>query len=164
MVRMKVFGLALDKNSQSPILVLKNDDESMALPIWIGAVEAMSISMALNNIPFPRPMTHDLLLSSVAELGGLLLQVDVTSIKDGTFFAELVVVQGERRMRIDCRPSDAIALAVRAECPIFVNPEVLESAGVNEDGLDHTVVSSKDADKWKDLLESLDEDETKYKM
>jgi len=156
--------MALDETSQAPILILKNEAEAQVLPIWIGAVEAMSITMALNKIPFPRPMTHDLLLSSIKTLGGLVNQVQVTDIEDGTFFAELVVLQDGKEHRIDCRPSDAIALAVRADTPIFVNPEVIKTAGVSEDNLKQKIVKSEEPDKWKDLLDSLDEDDTKYKM
>lgn len=164
MVRMKVFGMALDEKSQAPILILKNEAEALVLPIWIGAVEAMSITMALNKVPFPRPMTHDLLLSSMHSLGGVLNQVQVTDIQDGTFFAELVILQKDTEHRVDCRPSDAIALAVRADSPIFVDAEVIKGAGVSEEGLQQNIVKSEEPDKWKELLEGLEEDDTKYKM
>ncbi|WP_147821305.1 bifunctional nuclease family protein [Salidesulfovibrio onnuriiensis] len=164
MVRTKVFGMALDETNQAPILILKNEQEAMVLPIWIGAVEAMSITMALNKIPFPRPMTHDLLLSVINTLGGVINQVQVTDIEDGTFFAEMVVLQDGEELRIDCRPSDAIALAVRGDTPIFVNLDVLKTAGVSEDSLKQKVVRSEDSDKWKELLDSMDEDDAKYKM
>lgn len=164
MVAMNIFGMALDETSQAPILILKNENESMALPIWIGAVEAMSISMALNNVPFPRPMTHDLLLASVRALGGKVSHVDILEIREGTFFAELVLEQNEKEVRIDCRPSDAIAVAVRSKSSIFVAQGVLDSAGVSGEALDKKIVRSDESDKWKDLLDSLDDAETKYKM
>lgn len=164
MVVMNIFGMALDETSQAPILILKNEDESQALPIWIGAVEAMSISMALNNVPFPRPMTHDLLLSSVRALNGSIVRADILEIRDGTFFAELVLEREGKEIRIDCRPSDAIAVSVRAESPIFVARSVLEAAGVSGEMLDKKIVRREDSGKWKDLLDSLDDTETKYKM
>lgn len=164
MVVMNIFGMALDETSKAPILILKNEDETKALPIWIGAVEAMSISMALNNVPFPRPMTHDLLLSSIRALNGSIVRTDILEIREGTFFAELVLEQNGKEIRLDCRPSDAIAASVRAESPIFVANAVLESAGVSGEMLDKKIVHREDSGKWKDLLDSLDDTETKYKM
>jgi bifunctional DNase/RNase len=127
-------------------------------------MEAMSISMAINKIPFPRPMTHDLLLNAINDMGGTVLRVEVTDIENGTFFAEIVVGVDKDTIRIDSRPSDAIALAVRAECPIYVGDEVFSEAGapVQIDG--ETVNKTEDSEKWVDELEKLSEEDTKYKM
>lgn len=163
MVKMEIFGLALDENNKSPILVLK-DEKGNAVPIWIGAMEAMAISMAINKVPFPRPMTHDLLLNAISKLGGTVRRVEVTDIEGGTFYAEILVSSENGSVRIDSRPSDAIALAVRAECPIYVADEVIKEAGapIKEDS--EAVIKAEDSDKWMDELEKLSEDDTKYKM
>ncbi|MDD4732577.1 MAG: bifunctional nuclease family protein, partial [Desulfovibrio sp.] len=119
MVEMQVFGLAMDEHTQSPILVLKNEAQDRVLPIWIGAMEAMSISLAINKVAFPRPMTHDLLLSVIAGLDADVVRVEITDMEEGTYFAELVLDGQGGERRVDSRPSDAIALAVRAEAPVF---------------------------------------------
>lgn len=164
MVEMKVFGLAMDEKSQAPVLILKNSTEERVLPIWIGAMEAMSISLALNKVVFPRPMTHDLLLSVVEGLGGHVNAVEVTNIDDGTFYAELVVDHGGEILRIDSRPSDAIAVAVRAEAAILVHEEVLEEAGTHTVADYEKVLKSDESDKWAEELEKFSEEDSKYKM
>jgi hypothetical protein len=161
---MKIFGLALDEKGQAPIIILEDEASERGLPIWIGAMEAMSISMALNKVPFPRPMTHDLLINSLEALGGKLESIEVTRMVEGTFFAELIVKRADEVIRIDCRPSDAVALAVRTEAEISAAPEVLDEAGIPMDGLRDKVVPSTEASSWQDLLENLDEDDVKYKM
>jgi len=163
MVEMEIFGLALDESNKSPILVLK-DEEGTAVPIWIGAMEAMAISMAINKVPFPRPMTHDLLLSAISALGGKVVRVEVTDIETGTFYAEIVVSTEKETMKLDSRPSDAIALAVRAECPIYVADEVIKNAGASMEAESESVIKTEDADKWADELEKMSEEDTKYKM
>ncbi len=164
MVKMEIFGLALDENNKSPILILKGEEQGRVLPIWIGAMEAMAISMALNQIPFPRPMTHDLLLNTIGELGGSVMRIEVTDIEEGTFFAEIIVSTEVGTRHIDSRPSDAIALAVRAECPILVGEEVLKTAGVPFHEDNDSVIKTEDSDKWIEELNKLSEDDTKYKM
>lgn len=164
MVEVEIFGLALDENSKSPILILKDEGQSRVLPIWIGAVEAMSISMAINKVPFHRPMTHDLMLNIVADLGGTVSSVEIVRIEEGTFYAEIVVTVDGKPQRIDSRPSDAIALAVRVECPMFVDEMVIEEAGAPYQGHSETVIRTEHSEKWMDELEKLSEDDTKYKM
>ncbi|MEZ6853300.1 bifunctional nuclease family protein [Halodesulfovibrio aestuarii] len=127
MVRMEVAGLSLDKKTRAPILMLKDLAGERMLNIWIGAMEAMAISIFLNQVEVPRPLTHDLMLSSIEELGAQLLGVDIVRVENGTYFAELDVDMGGRRSRIDCRPSDAVALALRAGIPILVSRTVLET-------------------------------------
>ncbi len=128
MVEMKVVGLSLDDATKAPILVLRREAGEELLPIWIGAMEAMAISIALNSVDVPRPLTHDLLLNTLRSLGAQLVAVDVVDLRDGTYFAELDILQGGTRTRVDCRPSDAIALALRADVPIFVSEDVLRRA------------------------------------
>ncbi|MBN2141666.1 MAG: bifunctional nuclease family protein [Desulfovibrionaceae bacterium] len=165
MVEMKVFGLALDEKNQTPILILKDLEETRVLPIWIGAMEAMSISLALNKVAFPRPMTHDLMLSSLESLGGEVTAVEVTKIEQGTFFAEIVVRQGTEYKRIDSRPSDAIAIAIRAKAAVYVDRAVLDEAGVApSEGGEQAVLKTEDADKWTEELEKLSITDIKYKM
>lgn len=164
MIEMKVFGLALDEESQVPVLILKDMQEKTALPIWIGAMEAMAISLSLNDVVLPRPMTHDLLLNVISKLDAHVVAVNVTELTDGTYYADIEVeVEGGIR-RIDSRPSDAIALALRAKAPILVSESVLEQ--VSKESRDAAVVafSSDDADKWTELLEQFDPNDTKYKM
>ncbi|WP_029893738.1 bifunctional nuclease family protein [Desulfohalovibrio reitneri] len=163
MVEMHVFGLAVDEDSQVPVLILKDSEESRVLPIWIGAMEAMAISMALNDVSLPRPMTHDLLLNSIRDLGGEVRAVEVVSLVDGTYYAEIEVLRGEDVIRIDSRPSDAVALALRCEAAIRVAEAVLEEAGTDDKVSGKPVLRGDDAQQWNELLEQFDP-EDKYKM
>jgi len=161
---MKIFGLAVDEKAQSPVLVLKDESRDLALPIWIGPVEAMAISLALNSVETPRPMTHDLLGRLITALGGTLAAVEVVSLREGTFYAEIVVATQAGEKRIDARPSDAIALAARAGAPIRVAESVLAEAGTRSIEGAKAEFGGTDRDKWTEELEKLSEDETKYKM
>jgi hypothetical protein len=163
MIAMKVFGLALDEESQVPVLVLKDDEEEKTLPIWIGAMEAMAISLTLNNVALPRPMTHDLLLSTIRGMGGEITRIEVTDLQEGTYYAELVITIGGEEKRIDSRPSDAIALALRAEAEIFVNETVLENVDT-EKAESTPVIKTEDADQWTEILEKFQGEGSKYKM
>ncbi len=128
MVVMHVAGLTLDERTKAPILILKSETGETILPIWIGATEAMAISVALNSVSVPRPLTHDLLLNTLNAAGGSLLSVEIVTLRDGTYYAELDIQAGKSRRRVDCRPSDAVALALRADSPILVHNQVLEAA------------------------------------
>ena len=164
MIEMKVFGLALDEESQVPVLILKDMEEKAVLPIWIGAMEAMAISLALNEVKLPRPMTHDLLLRLVEALDAQVVSVNVISLTEGTYYAEIELEVGGDTRRVDSRPSDAIALALRARAPILVAEPVLQQ--VAKESKDATVVAfaSDDAEKWTEILEKFDLNDTKYKM
>lgn len=162
MVEMKVFGLALDEQSQVPVLVLKDGSGEKVLPIWIGAMEAMAISLALNEVALPRPMTHDLLLLCIGGLDGAVRRVEVVRLEEGTYFAEIEVLQGEKVKRIDARPSDAIALALRAKAPIFVAEAIIEE--VAKEGKATPVLTTEEAEKWNEMLERFSDDDSKYKM
>jgi bifunctional DNase/RNase len=130
MVEMQVIGLALEKNTKAPILVLRDVEQKRMLPIWIGSAEAIAISLALNGISTPRPLTHDLLISSIYALGAEIDCVEIVSLRDGAYFADLLLKKdGGTIIRLDSRPSDAAALALRAKKIIRVHSEILAEAG-----------------------------------
>ncbi len=156
---MQVYGLAVESDTETPVLVLKSEELGMVLPIWIGAMEAMAISLVLNEVSFPRPMTHDLLLSTIATFGGEVASVDIVDINKGTFYAEIIVRKDGELIAIDSRPSDAIALAVRAECPVRVAQKVIDTAGTKD--IEEKVVKKSG---WDDELEELSPEDFKYKM
>lgn len=164
LVPMSIKGLMLDPMSNSPIVVLKDDDEKLFLPIWVGIFEANAIALQLENITTPRPMTHDLLRNMIAELDGHVTRVVINDLKDATFFAQIRVLihkaGREETLEIDARPSDAIALALRTEAPIYVAQSVLDQAQTitPEDG-DNSVEKTK---AWFENLAP--EDLGKYKM
>lgn len=125
---MRVFGLTIDPQTKAPIVILREMEGETVLPVWVGAMEAMAVSLVLNKENLPRPLTHDLLLMALRALKAGLVKVEITDLKDGVFFALLVLQGPGGRVRVDCRPSDAIALAMRAEAPIMVNEDVLRRA------------------------------------
>lgn len=129
-IEMFVGGLMLDPNTQAPVVVLKDESGDIILPIWIGIAEATSIASVIKQVSMSRPLTHDLMRDVLSELGAKIERVMITELKDSTYFAELVLSVGEKAMVFDARPSDAIALALRASAPIYVAPQVLEQAKV----------------------------------
>jgi bifunctional DNase/RNase len=159
LVPMSIKGLMLDPVSNSPIVVLKDDAEKFFLPIWVGIFEANAIALQLENVSTPRPMTHDLLRNMIAELDARVTRVVINDLRDSTFFAQIRVITGERTLELDARPSDAIALALRADAPIYVAQSVLEQAQtISPDSEDQD-------EKMKKWFEQLDtEDLGKYKM
>lgn len=126
---MVVYGVSFDANRQ-PIVLLKVEDGPRFLPIWIGHPEAAAILMKLQNAELPRPMTHDLLINILSDLSTRLVRVLVTELKDNTFYAVLQLEQEGREIEIDSRPSDAIALAVRTDSPIFAARDLLDNSGI----------------------------------
>ena len=131
MIEMELVGVRVELPANQPIVLLKEREGSRYLPIWIGAVEATAIAFALQGVETPRPLTHDLFVGVLAELGVELAAVHVTELRDGTVFAELHLTQGEQTYTVSARPSDAIALASRLEdVPIFGAEEVLDEAGL----------------------------------
>jgi bifunctional DNase/RNase len=149
--RMSVYGINLDLFSSSPIVILKVD-ENRYLPIWIGQPEARSILMKLQNQEFSRPLTHDLTVNLVAELGGSLERITVTELRDSTFFATLRVEIEGRTVEVDSRPSDAIAIAVRAGAPIFAADTVIEEAAVVFEEAMEEAPEEEVVDKFKDWM------------
>ena len=150
--KMSIYGINLDLFSSSPIVILKVEDENRYLPIWIGQPEARSILMKLQNQEFSRPLTHDLTVNLVAELGGSMERVTVTELRDSTFFATISVQIDGRTVDIDSRPSDAIALAVRAGAEIFAADEVIEEAAVVFEEAMEEAPEDEVVDKFKDWM------------
>jgi bifunctional DNase/RNase len=159
LISMSIKGLMLDPVSNSPIVVLKDEDEKFFLPIWVGIFEANAIALQLENITTPRPMTHDLLRNMINELDAQVTRVVINDLRDSTFFAQIRVLVGGKTLEVDARPSDAIALALRTEAPIFVAQSVLDQAQtISPEGEDQD-------EKMKKWFENLDADEMgKYKM
>jgi len=133
MIEMKVAGIALDAANRIPIVLLKDHSERRALPIWIGQPEAKAIMTVLENQRSPRPMTHDLLANFLETWEIALERIVIHSLQDNTFYAVLTVRQGEVKKEIDARPSDAIALALRTDSPIWVMEEVVADASIPVD-------------------------------
>jgi len=148
LLHMKVRGVALDQQ-MNPVVLLVDQGETMALPIWIGQAEATAIAMELQSVKPPRPMTHDLLRSVLNSLSVAVLRVVVTEVKEATYFAEIHLATNGNPMIVDSRPSDAIALALRSEAPIFVSDTVAEQAIQLKKPLD------QEMDEFKKFLESV---------
>ncbi|RRR68909.1 MAG: bifunctional nuclease family protein [Candidatus Viridilinea halotolerans] len=130
MIRVVVDSIRVSLLTQHRVVVLRETDNKRYLPIWIGPFEADAIAMAIQGHEPQRPMTHDLLKALIGEMGGHVVHILVNDIQDNTFFARIVIEQQGRIVEVDARPSDAIAVAVRAEVPIFVAAQVLDQAGV----------------------------------
>lgn len=130
MIRVVVDSIRVSLLTQHRVVVLRETDSKRYLPIWIGPFEADAIAMAIQGHEPQRPMTHDLLKATISDLDGQIVHIFINDIQDNTFFARIVIEQHGRTLEIDARPSDAIALAVRTEVPIFVEAHVLDQAGV----------------------------------
>ncbi len=157
-----IHGLTVDPGNNNPIVLLKEADGNRVVPIWIGVFEANAIALKLSGVEPPRPMTHDLLYNMISMAGFNVDRIEVTDIRENTYFAKVYLVSDERKMEIDSRPSDAIALSVRANNRIFVSEKVLEESSVDM----ATIQEAGDSgDKWTELLRELNpEDFSKYKM
>ena len=161
---MKVSGLTIDPSSNAPIVILKSIQGDHALPIWIGILEATAIATELEKVSFARPMTHDLFKNFIDMLKISISRVEVCDLKDNTFFAQIYFSFDNQSYNMDARPSDAIALALRAGCPIFVDDTVLQKSK-QLDGEPEAWDKSEQGMKWKDYLEKLSPDDFgKYKM
>ncbi len=159
-LEMKIKGLMIDPITNMPIIILRDPASSAVLPIWVGIFEANAIALQIEKIVTPRPMTHDLLKSTISGLQATVEKVVITDLKDNTFYAVIFLSRLGTVLPIDSRPSDAIALALRTNSPIFVNSEVIEKAK-NTD-LTKDAGESERIRKW---LENLDPDEMgKYEM
>ena len=160
-VEMKIQGLMIDPITNMPIVVLRDPRTDNKLPIWVGVFEANAIALELERSRPPRPMTHDLLRDVLAELGARLERVEIVDLQDNVFFGALHVRGADGDLRvIDCRPSDAIALALRADCPIYARERVIEAAQEIDVTQGH-----EETEEFRRWLESLGEEELgKYEI
>jgi len=160
-IEVRIRGLMVDPSTNMPIVVLKDVSSDTVMPIWVGIFEANAIAIEIEKMAAPRPMTHDLTRNIVHHLNSSLEKVVITEIKDDTFYAVLWLRQGNEPIAIDARPSDAIALALRADCPIFVAEHVMQSAKLSTTGTG----DGPTAEQLRNWLEGLnDEDLGRYKM
>ena len=134
MVELEVASLGMDKASNTPVVILREVDGDRLLPIWIGPGEASAIAMELAGIKFSRPLTHDLLNTVVRSLGSELVRVLITRVVDNTYYASLMLQRNGETITIDSRPSDSVALALRASAPIFADVELLDRTTVEVEG------------------------------
>ena len=168
-IQMSVGGLTLDPVTKTPIVILKDTDNKLNLPIWIGLLEATAMATEIEGIKMARPMTHDLIKNILGEVGCAVDSIEITDLKENTYFALVYLNISGRQVVIDSRPSDAIALALRTKSPIFVAKTVLEASSIlqqNEEGKEPPVenVSNVSQEKWAEILEKMTPDDFKYKM
>jgi len=163
---MSVGGLTLDPVTKTPIVILKDSENKLNLPIWIGLLEATAIATELEGIRMARPMTHDLLRTMVDELGGTLECIEITDLRENTYYAVIHILIGSERRAIDSRPSDAISLALRTKSPIYVAKRVLEASSVVQqiEESSEQNLSNVSRDKWAEILEKMAPEDFKYKM
>jgi len=159
-VEMKIRGLMMDPVTNMPIVILKDLRSDTVLPIWLGIYEANAIALEIEKVSTPRPMTHDLLKNLLVGLDAQVHKVVVSELRDDTFFAVIWLERDGHIVSIDSRPSDALALALRVDCPIFVDDEVLKTSKLASAVSDR--VSSEELRKWLENLN--DEDLGRYKM
>lgn len=159
-IRMDVKALILDPIANMPVVILRDEEGSHFLPIWVGVFEANAIALQLEGIATPRPMTHDLLRNLLARIDAKVEKIVVTNLLENTFYAEIHIQMGGAAITLDSRPSDAIALALRAGAPIYVEEEVVAKSAANDDPSE--VQNSERLKKW---LEQVDPDSLgKYRM
>jgi bifunctional DNase/RNase len=164
-IEMKVSGLTMDPITNTPIVILKDLEEKKAIPIWIGIFEASAIATEIEKITFSRPMTHDLLNEILKVLKAEVLRVEIHDLRNNTFFANIQLLTNGNVMVIDARPSDAIAIALRAGAPIFVDTKVIEKSRNVDFGTKMTDLDRLKKEKLAEFLENLSpEDFGKYKM
>ena len=157
---MVIKGLMVDPVTNMPIVILRDKEGDRVLPIWVGIFEANAIALQIENIATPRPMTHDLLRNVIRDLNGRVEKIVVSDLKETTFYALIYLKVGAESIAVDARPSDALALALRTQAPIFVEDHVIDSAKTVD--LSQEPASADRLQKW---LESLDPEELgKYKM
>jgi hypothetical protein len=168
-IQMSVGGLTLDPVTKTPIVILKDTDNKLNLPIWIGLLEATAMATEIEGIKMARPMTHDLLKNILGEVGCSVESVEITELKENTYYALVCLNVAGRQLMIDSRPSDAIALALRTKSPIYVAKTVLEASSVlqqTEEGKEAAVenVSNVSKEKWAEILEKMSPEDFKYKQ
>ncbi|HJU28701.1 MAG TPA: bifunctional nuclease family protein [Candidatus Binataceae bacterium] len=170
-ILMMVGGLTLDPTTKMPIVVLKDPDNKLNLPIWIGPLEAASMATELEGIKPQRPMTHDLLRNILGELGANVEAIEITELRENTYYARIELkTRDGSALWIDSRPSDAISVALRTKSPIYVAKVVLETSSELHESADQgSAVSDQNLagvsrDKWSEILEKMSPEDFKYKM
>ena len=156
MVEVKIDSIRVSLMSQHRVVILKDINSERYLPIWIGPYEADAINIQLQEVEVARPLTHDLLKTFVTEMGGKIKQIVVSDLRHDTFYATILVERDGRSIQIDARPSNAIALAVRVNVPIYVEDSVMEHAAITPDEEEDKTEETPSA--FKDLIEGLDLD------
>ena len=152
MIEMKVMGIALDTRTGSPIVVLHDKDNRKALPIWIGSAEASAIIRKIENLTVSRPMTHDLIINMIEKLGYQLDKIEINDVEKETYYATIFIRDNDGNLtEIDSRPSDAIAIAIRVDAPIFVTPNVLSNGSVSTD----SAKDEAEAQEFKKFVQSI---------
>jgi bifunctional DNase/RNase len=160
-IEVRIRGLMMDPSTNMPIVVLKDVSSDAVMPIWVGIFEANAIAVEIEKLSAARPMTHDLMRDLIGHLNARLERIVITEIKDDTFHSLLWLRQGDEPVAIDARPSDAIALALRTDCPIYVSEQVMQTARMNTSGQ----AEGPSAEQLRSWLEGLnDEDLGRYKM
>lgn len=159
-IEMKIRGLMVDPINNNPIVVLKDVNGTAILPIWVGAYEAHAIALEIEKVPTPRPMTHDLIRNLLFGLDAGVKKVVVSELREDTFYALIWLERDGKLISVDSRPSDALAIALRLDCPIYVDEAVLKTSKAN-----HAVAEAGSSDELRKWLENLkDEDLGGYKM
>ncbi len=162
---MKISGMAIDPFTNVPIVILRDMDEKSTVPIWIGLLEASAIATVLENIQFSRPMTHDLFKKVMETLNVVIDKIVVNDLKDNTYYATIYLTSNGVEYRIDSRPSDAIAIALRTNAKIYMEESVIEKSKRIELTKPDDMTSEEARKKWAEILENLNpEDFGKYKM
>jgi bifunctional DNase/RNase len=160
MQEMHIYGVSFDLVGKQPIVLLKTAEGNKFLPIWIGHPEAAAILMKLQSATTPRPMTHDLVTDMLEQLGAQVVRITVTELRENTFFAQITVQQDGSEIDVDSRPSDAIALAIRADAPIFAADDVIEESAIEFEGDEiNQEELEREVSKFKQFLDEVTPDE-----
>ncbi len=165
LVEVRVFGLAMDPLTSTPIVILKDLEEKRAIPIWIGLFEASAIATQIEGVTLARPMTHDLIKEMLKILDAKVMKIVINDLRNNTFFASIHIMRGDEPISIDSRPSDAIAIALRAGAPIFINEKIIEKSTSIDFGGKTKDLNKYTKEQLREFLENLSsEDFGKYKM
>ncbi len=168
-IKMVIHGIAMDPVSNSPVMLLKEVEGERILPIWIGVLEATSIAAKLENIQFPRPLTHDLIKNIFDFLKIKIPKIEIVDLRENTYYAIITLIIEDKTIDIDARPSDAVAIALRTGAEIFVREEVLQKSQIytetpSTEKEEIVVTTEEEKEKLKEILETLDPKRFKYKM
>ena len=166
MIKVKIDSIRVSLMTQHRVAILKEDSSERYLPIWIGPCEADSITVRLQNLEMARPLTHDILAQTISELGGKVLHVSIHDLRNDVVYASIVIEQNSEQIELDARPSDALALAVRTDIPIFVTTEVMKKASItpeddityDNDTTNNLPEEESNLSAFSDFVDSLDLD------